>query len=229
MKHLTADPDLSGVPLRYRRVIERALFKDPAKRFGSVGEMLRALQLGDDKTGNKSIPPIVIPTAEVEPDGPIYIGEEGVTSDDIVFGPVVEVVSASPDRIPVITTTADAGEPIAVAVRRVIATRWIGGATRNSTRPLKVTLLVIGIIMLIAASEVLLPVAIVLGALYLVYRAVRLVVMSGRVRRSDGLRRNAQQMVSTPHARDGQRDASKSAWQVEAVKHAKSQERQAKG
>ena len=45
MKHLTADPDLRQVPPRFRRVIERALFKDPAKRYRSVGEMLRAMQL----------------------------------------------------------------------------------------------------------------------------------------------------------------------------------------
>ena len=44
MKHLTADPDLQHVPSRFRRVIERALFKDPAKRFRSVSEMLHALQ-----------------------------------------------------------------------------------------------------------------------------------------------------------------------------------------
>ena len=33
MKHLTADPDLSGVPQPYRAVIQRALQKDPDKRF----------------------------------------------------------------------------------------------------------------------------------------------------------------------------------------------------
>ncbi len=198
MKHLTAEPDLSGVPTRYRRVIERALYKDPAKRFSSVGEMLRALQLGGEKQETKSIPPIVIPTAEVEPDGPIYIGEEGMTSDDIVFGPVVEVVSAAPDGMPVITSTPDAGEPIAVAVRQGCrnAVDWWSNSKLNT--PLKVTLLVIGIIMLIAASEVLLPLAIVLGALYLVYRAVRLVVMSGRPPHTSAPAADALHFVSTP-------------------------------
>ena len=50
MKHLTADPDLRQVPGRFRRVIERALFKDPAKRYKSVAEMLRAMQLDGGRT-----------------------------------------------------------------------------------------------------------------------------------------------------------------------------------
>ena len=32
MKHLTAEPDLSGVPQPYRAIIQRALQKDPEKR-----------------------------------------------------------------------------------------------------------------------------------------------------------------------------------------------------
>ena len=43
MKHLTAEPDLSGVPQPYRSVIQRALQKDPEKRFSNVGEMVAAL------------------------------------------------------------------------------------------------------------------------------------------------------------------------------------------
>jgi len=44
MKHLTDDPDLAGVPAPYRDVIQRAMRKDPAKRFRNVAEMLDALQ-----------------------------------------------------------------------------------------------------------------------------------------------------------------------------------------
>lgn len=44
MKHLTDDPDLAGVPAPYRDVIQRAMRKDPAKRFRNVPEMLAALQ-----------------------------------------------------------------------------------------------------------------------------------------------------------------------------------------
>ncbi len=216
MKHLTADPDLTGVPLRYRRVIERALFKDPEKRFASVGEMLRSLQLGDDKQESKSIPPVVIPTAEAETEGPIYIDENGVSSEeDIVFGPVVEVVSASAEHTPLVAAAAD--EPIEIAVRhgfRSTVDWWHN--TRLNT-PVKITLLVVGIILLLVASEVLIPVAIVLGAMYLVYRAVRVVVRSGQRSQSSVQATEPQQLVSTTrNEQRRRRRAERVSWQEEA-------------
>lgn len=45
MKHLTAKPDLSGVAEPYRAVVGRALEKDPALRWQTVGEMLAALPM----------------------------------------------------------------------------------------------------------------------------------------------------------------------------------------
>lgn len=44
MKHLTATPDLRGVPAAYAAILSRALSKDPAKRFNSMGEFARAVQ-----------------------------------------------------------------------------------------------------------------------------------------------------------------------------------------
>src|SRR5436309_5073226 len=43
MKHLTADPDLSGVPQPYRTIIQRALQKDPEKRLHNAAEMVALL------------------------------------------------------------------------------------------------------------------------------------------------------------------------------------------
>ncbi len=43
MKHLTAEPVLTEVPEPYRNVIARALAKDPATRFTSVGELMASL------------------------------------------------------------------------------------------------------------------------------------------------------------------------------------------
>jgi hypothetical protein len=40
MKHLTSQPDLSSLPEPYRVIVARALAKDPAKRPGSIYEML---------------------------------------------------------------------------------------------------------------------------------------------------------------------------------------------
>lgn len=44
MKHLTDDPNVSAVASPFREVIQRAMRKDPAKRFRNVTEMLAALQ-----------------------------------------------------------------------------------------------------------------------------------------------------------------------------------------
>ncbi len=43
MKHLTAQPDVSMLAEPYRSVVARALEKDPARRFATVGEMAAAL------------------------------------------------------------------------------------------------------------------------------------------------------------------------------------------
>src|SRR5687767_5050392 len=43
MKHLTADPDLSGIAQPYRGIIQRALQKDPEKRYHNAADMLAAL------------------------------------------------------------------------------------------------------------------------------------------------------------------------------------------
>lgn len=43
MKHLTAEPNLDGVPREFRHVIERALKKDPEQRFRSVQELVAEL------------------------------------------------------------------------------------------------------------------------------------------------------------------------------------------
>ncbi len=213
MKHLTADPDLSGVPQRYRRVIERALFKDPAKRFASVGEMLRSLQLGDQPAESKSIPPVVIPTAEVEPEGPIYIDEHGMSDHDIVFGPVVNMAAAGGEPVTPVATGSEPDEPIEIAVRRGFrrAIDWWHHTKLNT--PVKVAILVGGIFLLLATSEVLIPIGIVLGAMYLVYRAVRLVVRSSPPR-SANVPQSAgpQQLVNTPRQAVRRRRAERASW-----------------
>lgn len=43
MKHLTADPDLTKVAQPYRGMVEKAMKKDPEKRFKNVGEMVAML------------------------------------------------------------------------------------------------------------------------------------------------------------------------------------------
>src|SRR5262245_60937972 len=83
MKHLTAEPDLSGVPQPYRAIIERALQKDPEKRFRSAADMVAAL------TGQASrLPVIRTPGTKPgpgRPAEPLYIGDE---MEGIEFGPL---------------------------------------------------------------------------------------------------------------------------------------------
>jgi len=49
MKHLTEDPDLSGLEPPFRRVVRKALAKDPDRRYSTVDEMLADLPFGDQK------------------------------------------------------------------------------------------------------------------------------------------------------------------------------------
>src|SRR5207244_9162562 len=44
IKHLTDTPDLSHLPAAYRGVIGKALEKDPARRYTSVGELAKAVE-----------------------------------------------------------------------------------------------------------------------------------------------------------------------------------------
>ena len=112
MKHLTADPDLSGVPQPYRAVIERSLYKDPDKRFADVAALLRRLD-GEDAVIEETYSDLVeVIDAEPVPaaahvakppvvsqaggstsqpdDSPLYIGDDQASEGEIVFGPVRE-------------------------------------------------------------------------------------------------------------------------------------------
>ena len=189
MKHLTADPDLSGVPQPCRAVIQRAMQKDPEKRFRTVGDMLAAL------TGARPVPgaaaSVLIAAAPTNSVSiPVYIGDD---DDEIQLGPLhespipAEIVKAGGQ-----TAQAAAGakaaagrglsrtpqEPIARAVThscRRLAHWWNHGPL---TTPLKIGLLVVAAIMAIFYGGWLVPVAVVLGSVYLVYLGIRLLVQA---------------------------------------------------
>jgi eukaryotic-like serine/threonine-protein kinase len=65
LQHMNADPDLSGLPERDRKVVARALAKDPFKRFPScqafVATFAREISLGElsvvDKSPTRLVPP----------------------------------------------------------------------------------------------------------------------------------------------------------------------------
>ncbi len=66
MKHLTAPPDLTKVPAEYVGVVQKALAKNPAQRFGSMGEMARAVEgIAGNRNGVPAVP--ALPVAQAVP------------------------------------------------------------------------------------------------------------------------------------------------------------------
>lgn len=147
MKHMTARPDVSMLPEPYRAVVAQALEKDPALRFRSAADMLAALpkpnngQLLYDSRRPMSV-------------GPIVPG-----SDD----------AGDPLHDTIVAAQTVREEPILRAVRQgwqKIRRAW---DEANLDTPVKILILVAGLFLAIAQSRVLIPLAVMLGALYGVY------------------------------------------------------------
>ncbi len=189
MKHLTAEPDLAGLPQPYRNIIQRALQKDPEKRYHSAGEMLTSLArlAGDQRVSGgqrvDSIPPVIPAPTE-----PLYIGDD---SEGIEFGELHEdptkaaiqgeIVQASGPRSGHQTT-----EPVARAAGeswRGLRRWWDHGPMAT---PIKIGLLAIAAVIAAIHGGWLLVVAVLLGSVYLVYRGFGLLAWSlGRRDKSD--------------------------------------------
>jgi hypothetical protein len=183
MKHLTADPDLSGVPHPYRAIIQRALQKDPEKRFHNAADMVASLTPPTaPAAGTKPGPGAPVGQASRLPsDDPLYIGDE---MEGIEFGPLEEhperavlgdVVRTS-DNAAALTPMTD--EPIAKAVRHGLGgfAHWWNHGPMNT--PLKVAVLVAAAVLAIYHSSWLIPTSVVLGSVYLVYLGLRLLMHS---------------------------------------------------
>jgi hypothetical protein len=172
MKHLTADPDLSGIQQPYRSIIQRALQKDPEKRFHNAADMIAALT---PLAGTKPGPGLGEPAY-------YFIGDE---SEGIEFGPLREhpkKVAPPAERANGQYAAANqpsTNEPIARAVQQSFGglKHWWHSSPMNT--PLKVAILVIAAIIAMANSEWLVPAAVVLGSIYLVYVGIRLLVLAG--------------------------------------------------
>jgi len=179
MKHLTAEPDLTGVPSPYREVIDKALRKDPEQRFSDVAEMLAQLHIElAGPVGPMPVPkattvaaPAVAPPADASPDEEVlYITDD----EDIQFGSVHEVVQAKP----LATPSTPPEEPIARAFYNAghgLADWW---KHSNMSTPVKVVLILLAAFVGFHLSGVLIPLAIVLAPIYLMYLAVRAVVLA---------------------------------------------------
>jgi serine/threonine protein kinase len=194
MKHLTADPDLSGIPQPFRAIIQRAMQKDPAKRFASVGEMLAALDSANKLAGSKPAPgapqilpsAFAIPTAVAVPE-PVYIGDD---DEEIRLGPLQEkplqekplaaAAKVNGKKAPVLRPLRQPDEPIARACRHGwerLAHWWNHGPM---TTPLKIGLLIVVAIVAIFNGPWIMAGALVLGSLYLVYLGIRILTQALR-------------------------------------------------
>ncbi len=208
MKHLTADPDLHRVPVRFRRVIERALFKDPAKRFRSVSEMLQALQFDARPDGAAEVEVAAQsaqrPAAANAPET-LYIDDEGIATDEIVFGPVVEVVATRVEKPPVVRPTATEQEPIAAAIGAGYGRLAHWWTTANMSTPIKVVLIVGAILMIVLNSEWIIPVAIVLGTAYMFYFGIRAIVANSNGAQTQSVRGLSGETTTARQPRTGRR------------------------
>src|SRR6478736_1384167 len=115
MKHLTADPDLSGVPQPYRAIIQRALQKDSEERFHNAADMVAALvpqtfASAGTKPGSDPLRTALAGGRFVTGpiDDPLYIGDD---SEGIEFGPLQE----HPERAVPLAELPSDEEPIARA------------------------------------------------------------------------------------------------------------------
>ena len=78
MKHLTASPELEGIKDPYRRVIDRALLKDPEHRYNNVQEMLADLAGESIPESNQpaDVAADAIPKPRPARDEPLVIGPD---------------------------------------------------------------------------------------------------------------------------------------------------------
>ncbi|MFI4875966.1 MAG: serine/threonine-protein kinase [Blastopirellula sp. JB062] len=70
MKHLTADPDLRGVPEPFRTTIAQALHKDPTQRTGTVEEMLANLGLSNNDSVVASLNDVAVESRQAAAEAP---------------------------------------------------------------------------------------------------------------------------------------------------------------
>jgi len=185
MKHLTADPNLDSLPAEFRPALGRAMRKDPQHRFSNVSEMLAALPWSPR---NREVVLPVARAEEKETDrlSGMLIDDVDITliKEGIAFGPLKEQPVESANRTIQFIETSEVAradsitvagkpEPIAQAVKNGYwgITHW--WYTAPLSTPLKLFILLLVGIVIIANSNWLLPMALVLGLAYLAYYGIR--------------------------------------------------------
>jgi hypothetical protein len=126
MKHLTSTPDLSKLPAAYVPVVERALRKNPAHRFPTMGEMARGVETAGE----------VDPPRAPEPVRPVLLHPVLAPVAPPRVRPVVEEPPPPPSREPT-TARGRLGElcgamALAALLAGVLSILWTALGKRNS-------------------------------------------------------------------------------------------------
>ena len=158
MKHLTAKPDVSMLAEPYRSVIARALEKDPAERFKSIGEMLALLPRPAGIGGNV---------------GPLPSAVNAKASAASV--PPANGTPAAVGAVPVAEAVDE--EPVLRALREFLDSLREGWRKLNT--PAQIFLTIFGVIGFMMTAEVLIPLGVFSLILYGGYRVIRAIVLAG--------------------------------------------------
>jgi hypothetical protein len=175
MKHLTALPDVSRLREPYRTIVARALAKDPALRFRTVGELLALLPGGGSGTISGDDPARVCAVP--------YAGLAAPTSV-----PIQLAAAAGRAPAPEMPATTNKWfdflyhEPLARAIGRMIHELKRSWTTAQMTQGTRLLLSIIMVLTAVASVGIWAPLlffGIVFYALYFVIRAVSLAIMAG--------------------------------------------------
>ena len=193
MKHLTADPDLSAVPAAFRAVIQRALLKDPDKRFSSVAEMLAAFTAASSPAttmpvkyeAKKPAPAAVSAPAPAangkKKDDPFYIGDD---EREMQFGPMQQSQHKPRAKVIPAAIGTPATQPVTEPIAKAVVAggngfvNWWNHGSLNT--PVKVALILAVTVLAAVNSFWLIPVLVALGCVYVLYLGVRMLALAGQ-------------------------------------------------
>jgi len=183
VKHLSSNPDLTGIAQPYRDVIEKALRKDPRQRWTSATAMLQAINGDSD--------PLVATLVSRPGQSPVAAE---ATIDTTVYGPPNAGASSEPSSQ---SFQQPSDEPIARAVVagwNNLAEWWKEVRLSPTARTLVVLMLAF---ILMRNLKWMLPLLTFLGAVYVPYYVIRQIVV-GR-----NASRNPVYLQSAPAGRNG--------------------------
>jgi hypothetical protein len=196
MKHLTAQPDLSGLRDPFRGVIKRALAKDPEHRYGTVEGMLHEMQLHNPDGGMFYVPPPapLVAEAVAAPGGRPSAGPGAATSpgtpeNEAVPGGAFFASAAAAKRDVRTIVQADAvgtpeggslsNEPIARSIQLLLSRLKFRWERANFNTPMRFVLLLIGVMLFIMNSAWIVPTSFFLGTIYAGYLMVWMLLAPG--------------------------------------------------